>query len=193
MILSQQSLHHRCKFQDMITPYVDHQVRGDRIISYGLSSFGYDVRCVNQFKIFNPPTWVHGNPYQPEDCIDPTNFDPELVFDVDTQGSPLFLPGHGYALTCTLETFKMPRDLFALVIGKSTLARCGLLINATPLEPGWEGQITLELANLTHRAILVHPNMGIAQVVFFQGDAIPDRVYDDTRKYQKQVGIVLPR
>lgn len=167
----------------MITPFQPSQVKSSGHISYGLSSFGYDATAEPEWFIFSG---------QGSKIVDPLAFDqkaghwyhqPEIILE----------PG-GYALTCTHEVFTIPHNVMGLVIGKSSYARCGVFINTTPLEPGWTGQITLEIANLSPCPVRIRAgNHGIAQVLFFMGDEVPNVVYDSNRKYQNQSGIVLPK
>lgn len=168
--------------QKMIEPFVDGQVR-EGIISYGLSSYGYDVRVTDEFKIF---TNVHSA------VVDPKNFAPESF--VDFKGDVCVIPPNSFVLARTLEYFRIPRNVLTMCIGKSTYARCGLIVNVTPFEPEWEGYVTLEISNTTPLPARVYAFEGIAQVLFFEGDTPPDTSYADRKgKYQKQETIVLPR
>jgi dCTP deaminase len=170
----------------MIEPFVDRQQRGheqNRVISFGLSSFGYDARLASTFKAYHPWGGV----------IDPKQEVKDWWMDVDASGGPFDLPSHQYVLACTVEKFKLPRDVVALCIGKSTYARCGLVVNTTPLEPGWEGQLTLELYNAAPMPIRLWPDEGVCQIVFFRGRR-PEVTYDEREgKYQGQEGVVGPR
>lgn len=166
----------------MIEPFVDGQVR-EGIISYGLSSYGYDVRVTDEFKIF---TNVHSA------IVDPKNFTPESF--VDFKGEICVIPPNSFVLARTMEYFRIPRNVLTTCIGKSTYARCGLIVNVTPFEPEWEGYVTLEISNTTPLPARVYAFEGIAQVLFFEGDEPPDVSYADRKgKYQKQQTIVLPR
>jgi dCTP deaminase len=166
----------------MIEPFVDGQVR-DGVISYGLSSYGYDIRVTNEFKIF---TNVHSA------VVDPKHFDPQSF--VDFQGDVCVIPPNSFVLAQTVEYFRSPRDVLTVCLGKSTYARCGLIVNVTPFEPEWEGFVTLEISNTTPLPARVYANEGIAQVLFFQSDEVCETSYADRKgKYQKQQSIVLPR
>lgn len=171
-----------------ITPFVETQVKEEndiKVISYGLSSFGYDIRCGNNFMLFSK---------KPGEIIDPKNFSKGLIDEyVVMQGEPFILPPHTFVLTYSQETLDMPENVMAICIGKSTYARTGLVTNITPIEPGWRGQITLELSNTTDLPIYVYPNEGIAQLIFLMGNT-PEITYKDRNgKYQDQVNITLPR
>lgn len=166
----------------MIEPFVDGQVR-EGVISYGLSSYGYDIRVTNEFKIF---TNVHSA------VVDPKHFDPKSF--VDFKGDVCVIPPNSFVLAQTVEYFRIPRDVLTVCLGKSTYARCGLIVNVTPFEPEWEGYVTLEISNTTPLPARVYANEGIAQVLFFQSDEICETSYADRKgKYQKQQSIVLPR
>lgn len=166
----------------MIEPFVDGQVR-EGVISYGLSSYGYDIRVTNEFKIF---TNVHSA------VVDPKHFDPQSF--VDFKGDVCVIPPNSFVLAQTVEYFRIPRDVLTVCLGKSTYARCGLIVNVTPFEPEWEGYVTLEISNTTPLPARVYANEGIAQVLFFQSDEICETSYADRKgKYQKQQSIVLPR
>ena len=166
----------------MIEPFVDGQVR-DGVISYGLSSYGYDIRVTNEFKIF---TNVHSV------VVDPKNFNPNSF--VDYVGDICVIPPNSFVLAQTVEYFRIPRDVLTVCLGKSTYARCGLIVNVTPFEPEWEGYVTLEISNTTPLPARVYANEGIAQVLFFQSDEVCDISYADRKgKYQKQQRIELPR
>ena len=166
----------------MIEPFVDSQVR-DGVISYGLSSYGYDIRVTNEFKIF---TNVHSV------VVDPKNFNPNSF--VDYVGDICVIPPNSFVLAQTVEYFRIPRDVLTVCLGKSTYARCGLIVNVTPFEPEWEGYVTLEISNTTPLPARVYANEGIAQVLFFQSDEVCDISYADRKgKYQKQQRIELPR
>lgn len=166
----------------MIEPFIDGQVR-DGVISYGLSSYGYDIRVSNHFKIF---TNVHSA------VVDPKNFDPKSF--VDFTGDVCVIPPNSFVLAQTVEYFRIPRDVITVCLGKSTYARCGLIVNVTPFEPEWEGFVTLEISNTTPLPARVYANEGIAQVLFFHADEICEVSYADRKgKYQNQQKIELPR
>ncbi len=166
----------------MIEPFVENQVR-EGIISYGVSSYGYDVRVTDEFKIF---TNVHSA------IVDPKNFVPESF--IDFKGDVCIIPPNSFVLARTYEYFRIPRNVLTMCIGKSTYARCGLIVNVTPFEPEWEGYVTLEISNTTPLPAKVYANEGIAQVLFFEGDEPCDVSYADRKgKYQAQQKIVLPR
>jgi dCTP deaminase len=168
--------------QGMIEPFEEGQVR-EGVISYGLSSFGYDIRVADEFKVF---TNVYGV------VVDPKEFDPRSF--VDIQGDHCIIPPNSFALARTLEFFRIPSDVLVLCVGKSTYARVGVLINVTPLEPEWRGHLTLEISNTTPLPAKIYANEGIAQLVFFQGDETPSVTYAQrSGKYQDQQGVTLPR
>lgn len=168
--------------QKMIEPFVDHQVRHD-VISYGLSSYGYDIRITDEFKIF---TNVHSA------IVDPKHFNPESF--IDFKGDICVIPPNSFVLARTVEYFRIPRSVMTICLGKSTYARCGLIVNVTPFEPEWEGYVTMEISNTTPLPARIYANEGIAQVIFLQGDGICDVSYADRKgKYQRQESIVLPR
>lgn len=157
----------------------------EKIISYGTSSYGYDVRCADEFKIF---TNVHST------VVDPKNFDPKSF--VDFKGDRCIIPPNSFALARTVEYFRVPRDILIICLGKSTYARCGIIVNVTPLEPEWEGHITLEFSNTTPLPAVIYANEGVAQFLFFQADKddICEVSYKDRGgKYQGQTGVTLPR
>lgn len=166
----------------MIDPFVDHQVR-DGVISYGLSAYGYDIRVADEFKIFtNVNTAI----------VDPKNFDPRSF--VDYKGDICIIPPNSFALSRTVENFRMPRNVYGLTIGKSTYARCGIIINVTGFDAEWEGNATLEISNTTPLPCRIYANEGIAQVLFFESDEMCERSYKDKQgKYQGQDNITLPR
>lgn len=166
----------------MIEPFVDGQVR-DGVISYGLSSYGYDIRVTDEFKIF---TNVHSA------VVDPKHFNPQSF--VDFKGDICVIPPNSFVLAQTVEYFRIPRNVLTVCLGKSTYARCGLIVNVTPFEPEWEGYVTLEISNTTPLPARVYANEGIAQVLFFESDEVCEISYADRKgKYQKQQSIVLPR
>jgi dCTP deaminase len=166
----------------MIEPFEENQVR-QGVISYGLSSYGYDVRVTDEFKIFTNVRSV---------VVDPKNFTADSF--VDFKGDVCIIPPNSFVLARTLEYFRIPRNVLTVCLGKSTYARCGLIVNVTPFEPGWEGFVTLEISNTTPLPAKVYAFEGISQVLFFEGDEQCDVTYADRKgKYQAQQGIVLPR
>ena len=170
------------KEQGMIEPFVDSQIR-EGVISYGVSSYGYDIRVADEFKIFT-------NIYST--IVDPKNFDPRSM--VDFKGEVCTIPPNSFALARTVEYFRIPRSIFTLCVGKSTYARCGIIINVTPFEPEWEGYVTLEISNTTPLPARIYANEGIAQVIFFEGDEECKISYADKKgKYQYQKSIELPK
>lgn len=170
------------KEQHMIEPFVETQVR-DGMISYGVSSYGYDIRVANEFKIFT-------NVYSA--IVDPKHFDTKSM--VDFEGEVCVIPPNSFALARTVEYFRIPRSILTICVGKSTYARCGIIVNVTPFEPEWEGFVTLEISNTTPLPAKIYANEGIAQVLFFDGDEICETSYADRKgKYQKQQSILLPR
>lgn len=168
--------------QRMIEPFVEKQERNG-VISYGLSSYGYDLRVGNEFKIF---TNVFGS------TVDPKNFD--LKSMVDFSGDVCIVPPNSFALSRSVEYFRIPRGILTICLGKSTYARCGIIVNVTPFEPEWEGYVTLEISNTTPLPARIYANEGLAQVLFFEGDEVCDISYADKKgKYQAQQSIVLPK
>ena len=168
--------------QRMIEPFVENQVRGG-CISYGVSSYGYDIRVTNEFKIF---TNVHST------VVDPKAFDERSM--VDFTGDVCVIPPNSFALSRTVEYFRIPRGVLTLCVGKSTYARCGIITNVTPFEPEWEGFVTLEISNTTPLPARIYANEGLAQVLFFEGDEMCATSYADRKgKYQGQQTIVLPK
>jgi dCTP deaminase len=166
----------------MIKPFEDRQVRKGGI-SYGLSSYGYDIRIADEFKIFtNINTTI----------VDPKSFDPRSF--VDYQGEIAVIPPNSFALGRSVEYFKIPRNVLTICVGKSTYARCGIITNVTPFEPEWEGYVTLEISNTTPLPAKIYANEGIAQVLFFQSDEPCEVSYGDKQgKYLKQLDVTLPR
>jgi len=166
----------------MIDPFVERQVRAG-VVSYGLSSYGYDVRVADEFKVFtNINTTV----------IDPKSFDPRSF--VDLQAPVCIVPPNSFALARTVEYFRIPRDVLTVCLGKSTYARCGIIVNVTPFEPEWEGTATLEISNTTPLPAKIYANEGIAQVIFFQSDESCETSYRDKQgKYQAQLDVTLPK
>ena len=166
----------------MIEPFVDHQVR-EGVISYGLSSYGYDVRVADEFKIFT-------NVFSA--VVDPKAFDPNSM--VDFKGDVCVIPPNSFALAKTIEYFRIPRGVMTICVGKSTYARCGIIVNVTPFEPEWEGFVTLEISNTTPLPARIYANEGLAQVIFLEGDEPCQISYADKKgKYQHQQGILLPK
>jgi len=167
---------------EMITPFCEGLV-GEGVVSYGLSSYGYDIRVTDEFKIF---TNINA------EVVDPKAFSENNV--VDFKGEVCIVPPNSFALARTVEYFKMPKDTLAICLGKSTYARCGIIVNVTPFEPGFEGHITIEISNTTPLPAKIYANEGIAQVLFLQGDEACETTYADRKgKYQSQKGITLPR
>jgi dCTP deaminase len=170
------------KEQNMIEPFAEGQVR-DGVISYGVSSYGYDIRVANEFKIFT-------NVYSA--IVDPKHFDTRSM--VDFKGEVCVIPPNSFALARTIEYFRIPRSVLTVCVGKSTYARCGIIVNVTPFEPEWEGFVTLEISNTTPLPAKIYANEGIAQVLFFEADEVCTTSYADKKgKYQKQQTIVLPK
>lgn len=173
---------------EMIAPFVDRQIRNamsqeSKIISYGVSSYGYDVRVANEFKIFT-------NMYS--SVVDPKNFS-ETAF-MEATGPVCIIPPNSFALARSVEYFKIPRNILTICLGKSTYARCGIIVNVTPLEPEWEGHITLEISNTTPLPAKIYANEGLAQIIFLQANEECEISYADRKgKYMKQQGITLPR
>jgi len=170
------------KEHGMITPFEEHQVRKNAI-SYGLSSYGYDIRIADEFKIFtNINTTI----------VDPKNFD--LKSFVDFRGEVCVIPPNSFALGRSVEYFKIPRNVMTICVGKSTYARCGIITNVTPFEPEWEGYVTLEISNTTPLPAKIYAYEGIAQVLFFESDEECETSYADKKgKYQAQKGVTLPK
>jgi dCTP deaminase len=166
----------------MIEPFVSNQVRSG-VISYGVSSYGYDIRVADDFKIFT-------NVYSA--VVDPKEFDPRSM--VDFKGDVCVIPPNSFALARTVEYFRIPRKVLTICVGKSTYARCGIIVNVTPFEPEWEGYVTLEISNTTPLPAKIYANEGIAQVLFFEADNECETSYADKKgKYQRQQSIVLPK
>jgi dCTP deaminase len=170
----------------MIEPYEPGQVKqsnGERIVSYGTSSYGYDVRCSREFKVF---TNINST------IVDPKHFDNGSF--VDVEADVCIIPPNSFALARTVEYFRIPRSTLVVCLGKSTYARCGIIVNVTPLEPEWEGHVTLEFSNTTPLPARIYANEGVAQMLFFESDEICETSYKDRGgKYQGQVGVTLPR
>lgn len=185
-------------WEPMIEPFVDGQVRrkshehfpgmdgsdhDKKVISFGLSSYGYDVRCAEHFKVF---TNVNSA------MVDPKNFDDKCY--VDVVGDSCIIPPNSFALAHTVEYIRVPRDVLVVCLGKSTYARCGIIVNVTPLEPEWEGQVTLEFSNTTNLPAKIYANEGVAQFLFFKGNEPCDVSYADRKgKYMGQTGVTIPR
>ena len=166
----------------MIEPFNDGQMR-EGVISYGLSSYGYDVRIADDFKIF---TNINST------IVDPKRFDPRSF--VDFKGEVCVIPPNSFALARTVEYFRIPRDVLVITLGKSTYARCGIIVNVTPLEPEWEGIVTLEVSNTTPLPARIYAGEGVAQMLFFQSDEACEVSYADKKgKYQSQQGLTLPK
>ena len=181
-VLSDKSIRKLVLEEGMISPFEDKQVR-DGKISYGLSSFGYDARVSEEFKIF---TNVNS------EIIDPKNF---KATNFVTKNVPIcVIPPNSFVLARTIERFKIPKDILVICLGKSTYARCGIIVNVTPLEPGWEGYVTLEFSNTTPLPAKIYANEGVAQFIFLKGDEIPEVSYADRNgKYMGQTGVTLPK
>jgi dCTP deaminase len=166
----------------MIEPFESSQVRSG-VISYGVSSYGYDMRVADDFRIF---TNVMSS------IVDPKAFDPKSF--VEFKGDVCIVPPNSFALARSVEYFRIPRNVLTICVGKSTYARCGIITNVTPFEPEWEGYVTLEISNTTPLPARIYANEGIAQVLFFRGDEAPQVSYADKKgKYQAQTGVTLPR
>ncbi len=175
--------------QEFIRPFIPETVSSDergKVISYGCSSFGYDIRCSNQFYLVG---------IKDGGIINPKNFHTDLIKKdhYRSPNTPFFMPPHSFVLTSSLEYFKMPDDVVGVCVGKSTYARCGIIVNVTPIEPGWEGNITIELSNTTDSPALIYPEEGIAQIMFYRGERPITSYADRNGKYQGQTGITLPR
>ena len=181
-IKSDRWIREMCVKHRMIEPFAEKQVR-EGVISYGISSYGYDIRIAEEFKIF---TNVNSS------VVDPKHMDPASM--VDFKGPICVIPPNSFALGRTVEYFRVPRNVLCTCVGKSTYARCGIITNVTPFEPEWEGFVTLEISNTTPLPAKIYSNEGIAQVLFFESDEVCETSYGDKAgKYQKQVGITLPR
>jgi dCTP deaminase len=185
-IKSDEWIRRMARSQRLIEPFVPEQVRsgeGGRIISYGTSSYGYDVRCAREFKIF---TNINST------IVDPKHFDDRSF--VDVQAEVCIIPPNSFALARTVEYFRIPRNVLTVCLGKSTYARCGIIVNVTPLEPEWEGHVTLEFSNTTPLPAKVYANEGVAQMLFFESDEVCATSYADRGgKYQGQRGVTLPK
>ena len=170
----------------MIEPFEVNQIRSinnQKVISYGTSSYGYDIRCANEFKIF---TNINST------IIDPKNFDPKNFVEINQDYC--IIPPNSFALARTVEYFRIPRNVLTVCLGKSTYARCGIIVNVTPFEPEWEGYVTLEFSNTTPLPAKIYANEGVAQVLFFASDEECETSYKDRNgKYMGQVGVTLPK
>ena len=186
-VLSDIEIKERCVNDNMITPFVERLMREDdskKVLSYGLSSYGYDVRVSGEFKIF---TNINSS------IVDPKNFTNENFITKTTEDFCI-LPPNSFALANTVETFKIPRDILVICVGKSTYARCGIVVNVTPIEPEFEGQVVLEFSNTTNLPAKIYANEGACQFVFFKADKLCETSYRDRKgKYQNQTGIQLPK
>jgi len=181
-VLSDKWIKEMVRTNNMISPFENKQVRGNKI-SYGLSSFGYDARVSNEFKIF---TNVNS------EIVDPKNF--KLNNFISKKGDECIIPPNSFVLSSTVEYFRIPNDVMVICLGKSTYARCGIIVNVTPLEPGWEGNVTLEFSNTTPLPAKIYANEGAAQFIFLKGNEKPDITYADRNgKYMKQSGVTLPK
>ena len=181
-VLSDKWIRKMSKEKSMISPFEEKQIRGDSI-SYGLSSFGYDARVSNEFKIF---TNVNSG------IVDPKVFKKESF--VTKVGKECIIPPNSFALARTMEYFKIPDNILVICLGKSTYARCGIIVNVTPLEPGWEGHVTLEFSNTTPLPAKIYANEGVAQFIFLKGNEKPNVTYANRKgKYMKQKGVTLPK
>ena len=181
-VLSDRWIKEMVRTNNMISPFENKQVR-DNKISYGLSSFGYDARVSNEFKIF---TNVNS------EIVDPKNF--KLNNFISKKGDECIIPPNSFVLSSTVEYFRIPNDVMVICLGKSTYARCGIIVNVTPLEPSWEGYVTLEFSNTTPLPAKIYANEGAAQFIFLKGNEKPDITYADRNgKYMKQSGVTLPK
>ena len=181
-VLSDKNIRKLAIEEGMISPFEDKQVREGKI-SYGLSSYGYDARVSEEFKIF---TNVNS------EIVDPKNF--KSTNFVTKNGAECIIPPNSFALARTVEKFKIPKDILVICLGKSTYARCGIIVNVTPLEPGWEGYVTLEFSNTTPLPAKIYANEGVAQFIFLRGNETPEVTYADRKgKYMGQTGVTLPK
>ena len=185
-IKSDRWIRHMAKKCGMIEPFEPGQIKdlnGQRIVSYGTSSYGYDVRCSDEFKLF---TNINST------IVDPKNFDANSF--VELKGDYCIIPPNSFALARTVEHFCIPRNVLTICLGKSTYARCGIIVNVTPLEPEWEGYVTLEFSNTTPLPAKIYANEGVAQMIFFESDEVCETSYKDRGgKYQGQIGVTLPK
>ena len=181
-VLSDKWIKRMAKEQEMISPFEEKQIRGNSI-SYGVSSYGYDARVADEFKIF---TNVN------TEIVDPKNF--KSTSFVSRKGSECIIPPNSFVLASTVEYFKVPEDVLVICLGKSTYARCGIIVNVTPLEPSWCGHVTLEFSNTTPLPAKIYANEGVAQFVFLEGNENPEVSYSDRKgKYMGQTGVTLPK
>ena len=181
-ILSDKSIKKMVKSHKMISPFISKQARKGKI-SYGLSSYGYDARVSNDFKIF---TNVNST------TVDPKNFKKDGF--VSKKSNVCVIPPNSFALARTVEYFKIPKNVLVICLGKSTYARCGIIVNVTPLEPGWEGHVTLEFSNTTPLPAKIYANEGVSQFIFLKGNETPEVTYADRKgKYMRQKGVTLPK
>lgn len=185
-IKSDKWIRHMAQTHGMIEPFESDQIRqrnNQRIVSYGTSSYGYDIRCSDEFKLFtNINTTI----------VDPKNFDSNSF--VDIKSDICIIPPNSFALARTVEYFRIPRNILTICLGKSTYARCGIIVNVTPFEPEWEGYVTLEFSNTTPLPAKIYANEGVAQVIFFESDEMCEISYKDRGgKYQGQHGVTLPK
>ena len=181
-IMSDRWITQMAREHGMIDPYEDRQVRKG-VISYGVSSYGYDMRVASEYRIFTNVL---------NSVVDPKAFDPKSF--VPFEGDVCIVPPNSFALARSVEFFRIPRNILTVTVGKSTYARCGIITNVTPLEPEWEGYVTLEISNTTPLPARIYSNEGIAQVLFFKGEEEPQVSYKDKGgKYQSQVGVTLPK
>ena len=181
-VMSDRWIRQMAQERGMIEPFVEAQKR-EGVISYGLSSYGYDARIADEFKVFTNIDSA---------IVDPKDFSPTSF--VDRKTATCIIPPNSFALGHTVEYFRIPRDILVVCLGKSTYARCGIIVNVTPLEPEWEGQVTIEISNTTPLPAKIYANEGIAQVLFFQSDEPCAVSYKDKKgKYQAQRGVTLPR
>ena len=182
MIKSDRWIRRMCAEHRMIEPFEERQIR-ENVVSFGISSYGYDLRIADEFKIF---TNINST------IVDPKRFDPKSF--VDFKGGVCIVPPNSFALGRSVEYFRIPRTVMTICVGKSTYARCGIITNVTPLEPEWEGYVTLEISNTTPLPARIYANEGIAQVLFFESDELCETSYRDKEgKYQAQVGVTLPK
>jgi dCTP deaminase len=185
-IKSDKWIRHMANTRQMIEPFIADQVKyqnQQRVISYGTSSYGYDIRCANEFKIF---TNINSA------VVDPKNFSEQSF--VDVTADVCIIPPNSFALARTVEYFRIPRNVLTICLGKSTYARCGIIVNVTPLEPEWEGHVTLEFSNTTPLPAKIYANEGVAQVLFLESDEVCEISYADRAgKYQGQKGVTLPK
>lgn len=185
-LMSDRQIVDAVKRYKMIDPFVSEQIKrpgSEPVISYGLSSYGYDARCADEFKIFTNINSM---------IIDPKNFDEKTFVDMNSDWC--IIPPNSFALARTLEYFRIPKNVLVVCLGKSTYARCGIVVNVTPLEPEWEGHVTLEFSNTTPLPAKIYAREGVAQFLFFEGDQQCDVTYKDRGgKYQGQTGVTLPK